>query len=183
MKIVTKAKNETVFLVVEASVVFSMPGQSEAVLSVGFWTVWLGKTILKLFVFIGKCPNFQSFAHIRHPLRSLLYGRCKRRLFRASLLQINQWTSSNKRICSWQVCYLFWSFIHKKNSATVDLSQLMHAILSFRWGDYRKCDTPKITVDNMLQHIQDTHPVSDIFVRSLISSMGIRKGSFFVKKS
>jgi hypothetical protein len=29
-----------------------------------------------------------------------------------------------------------------------------------KWGDYRKCDTPKITVDNMLQHIQETHPVS-----------------------
>jgi sphingomyelin phosphodiesterase len=27
-----------------------------------------------------------------------------------------------------------------------------------KWGDYRKCDTPKITVDNMLQHIQETHP-------------------------
>ncbi|VEN59407.1 unnamed protein product [Callosobruchus maculatus] len=30
-----------------------------------------------------------------------------------------------------------------------------------KWGDYRKCDTPKITVDNMLQHIQETHPVSE----------------------
>ncbi|ERL84609.1 hypothetical protein D910_02037 [Dendroctonus ponderosae] len=30
-----------------------------------------------------------------------------------------------------------------------------------KWGDYRKCDTPKITVDNMLQHIQDTHPDID----------------------
>ncbi|XP_057330103.1 sphingomyelin phosphodiesterase isoform X2 [Microplitis mediator] len=26
-----------------------------------------------------------------------------------------------------------------------------------RWGDYRKCDTPKRTVDHMLKHIQDTH--------------------------
>jgi hypothetical protein len=29
-----------------------------------------------------------------------------------------------------------------------------------RWGDYRKCDTPKRTVDHMLQHIASTHPVS-----------------------
>ncbi|XP_044003284.1 sphingomyelin phosphodiesterase [Aphidius gifuensis] len=29
-----------------------------------------------------------------------------------------------------------------------------------RWGDYRKCDTPKRTIDHMLKHIQDTH--SDI---------------------
>ncbi|XP_037946445.1 sphingomyelin phosphodiesterase isoform X2 [Teleopsis dalmanni] len=26
-----------------------------------------------------------------------------------------------------------------------------------KWGDYRKCDTPKRTVDNMLAHIADTH--------------------------
>ncbi|CAG9816256.1 unnamed protein product [Phaedon cochleariae] len=30
-----------------------------------------------------------------------------------------------------------------------------------KWGDYRKCDSPKITVDNMLQHIQETHPDID----------------------
>ncbi|XP_072766860.1 sphingomyelin phosphodiesterase [Anoplolepis gracilipes] len=29
-----------------------------------------------------------------------------------------------------------------------------------RWGDYRKCDTPKRTLDHMLKHIADTH--SDI---------------------
>lgn len=29
-----------------------------------------------------------------------------------------------------------------------------------RWGDYRKCDTPKRTVDHMLKHIADTHTVS-----------------------
>lgn len=28
-----------------------------------------------------------------------------------------------------------------------------------RWGDYRKCDSPKRTVDHMLQHITSTHPV------------------------
>lgn len=28
-----------------------------------------------------------------------------------------------------------------------------------RWGDYRKCDTPKRTVDHMLKHITDTHAV------------------------
>ncbi|KAK0079856.1 hypothetical protein PV325_000728, partial [Microctonus aethiopoides] len=27
-----------------------------------------------------------------------------------------------------------------------------------RWGDYRKCDTPKRTIINMLKHIQKTHP-------------------------
>ncbi|XP_054737403.1 sphingomyelin phosphodiesterase isoform X2 [Anastrepha obliqua] len=26
-----------------------------------------------------------------------------------------------------------------------------------KWGDYRKCDTPKRTVDNLLEHIADTH--------------------------
>ena len=31
-----------------------------------------------------------------------------------------------------------------------------------RWGDYRKCDTPKRTVDHMLQHISSTHPVSTL---------------------
>lgn len=30
-----------------------------------------------------------------------------------------------------------------------------------RWGDYRKCDTPKRTVDNMLTHISTTHPDID----------------------
>ncbi|XP_063219326.1 sphingomyelin phosphodiesterase isoform X2 [Bacillus rossius redtenbacheri] len=30
-----------------------------------------------------------------------------------------------------------------------------------RWGDYRKCDTPKRTVDHMLQHISNTHPDID----------------------
>lgn len=28
-----------------------------------------------------------------------------------------------------------------------------------RWGDYRKCDTPKRTIDHMLKHIADTHTV------------------------
>ncbi|XP_037914382.1 sphingomyelin phosphodiesterase isoform X1 [Hermetia illucens] len=30
-----------------------------------------------------------------------------------------------------------------------------------KWGDYRKCDTPKRTVDNLLQHISETHPDID----------------------
>nr|XP_022905481.1 sphingomyelin phosphodiesterase-like isoform X2 [Onthophagus taurus] len=30
-----------------------------------------------------------------------------------------------------------------------------------KWGDYRKCDTPKRTVDNLLTHISDTHPDID----------------------
>ncbi|XP_068626319.1 sphingomyelin phosphodiesterase [Battus philenor] len=30
-----------------------------------------------------------------------------------------------------------------------------------RWGDYRKCDTPKRTIDHMLKHIADTHPDID----------------------
>ncbi|XP_071442023.1 sphingomyelin phosphodiesterase-like isoform X1 [Hetaerina americana] len=30
-----------------------------------------------------------------------------------------------------------------------------------RWGDYRKCDTPKRTVDSMLEHISNTHPDID----------------------
>lgn len=28
-----------------------------------------------------------------------------------------------------------------------------------RWGDYRNCDTPRRTLDHMLQHISSTHPV------------------------
>lgn len=28
-----------------------------------------------------------------------------------------------------------------------------------RWGDYRNCDSPKRTIDNMLDHITDVHPV------------------------
>lgn len=28
-----------------------------------------------------------------------------------------------------------------------------------RWGDYRRCDTPKRTIDHMFQHISSTHPV------------------------
>ncbi|CAO1430795.1 unnamed protein product, partial [Diamesa tonsa] len=33
-----------------------------------------------------------------------------------------------------------------------------------KWGDYRKCDTPKRTVDHMLQHIADTHPDIDYII-------------------
>ncbi|KAJ1531727.1 hypothetical protein ONE63_000393 [Megalurothrips usitatus] len=33
-----------------------------------------------------------------------------------------------------------------------------------RWGDYRKCDTPKRTVDHMLQHIASTHPDIDYII-------------------
>ncbi|PSN40825.1 hypothetical protein C0J52_15302 [Blattella germanica] len=33
-----------------------------------------------------------------------------------------------------------------------------------RWGDYRHCDTPKRTVDHMLQHISSTHPVRQVVV-------------------
>lgn len=33
-----------------------------------------------------------------------------------------------------------------------------------KWGDYRKCDTPKITVDHMLKNIADTHPDIDYIV-------------------
>lgn len=29
-----------------------------------------------------------------------------------------------------------------------------------KWGDYRKCDTPKRTIDHMFQHISSAHPVS-----------------------
>ncbi|XP_065202561.1 sphingomyelin phosphodiesterase isoform X2 [Planococcus citri] len=30
-----------------------------------------------------------------------------------------------------------------------------------RWGDYRRCDTPKRTIDHMFQHISSTHPDID----------------------
>ncbi|XP_063982405.1 sphingomyelin phosphodiesterase-like [Diachasmimorpha longicaudata] len=33
-----------------------------------------------------------------------------------------------------------------------------------KWGDYRKCDTPKRTLDHMLQHIQNTHPDIDYII-------------------
>lgn len=29
-----------------------------------------------------------------------------------------------------------------------------------KWGDYRNCDMPKATIDNMLNHIVEEHPVS-----------------------
>lgn len=31
-----------------------------------------------------------------------------------------------------------------------------------KWGDYRNCDTPKATIDNMFDHIVDVHPVNRI---------------------
>ncbi|XP_031847161.1 sphingomyelin phosphodiesterase isoform X1 [Nomia melanderi] len=34
---------------------------------------------------------------------------------------------------------------------------LNSAAAAGRWGDYRKCDTPKRTVEHMLKHIADTH--------------------------
>ncbi|XP_023247075.1 sphingomyelin phosphodiesterase-like [Copidosoma floridanum] len=33
-----------------------------------------------------------------------------------------------------------------------------------RWGDYRKCDMPKRTLDHMLQHIRDTHSDIDYII-------------------
>ena len=36
-----------------------------------------------------------------------------------------------------------------------------------KWGDYRKCDTPKRTVDHMLEHIADTHTVSFVIFHLL----------------
>ncbi|XP_031785988.1 sphingomyelin phosphodiesterase isoform X5 [Nasonia vitripennis] len=33
-----------------------------------------------------------------------------------------------------------------------------------KWGDYRKCDTPKRTVDHMLNHIAATHPDIDYII-------------------
>lgn len=36
-----------------------------------------------------------------------------------------------------------------------------------RWGDYRKCDTPKRTIDNMLQHIVATHTVNYLRINEL----------------
>lgn len=31
-----------------------------------------------------------------------------------------------------------------------------------KWGDYRNCDPPKATIDNMLEHIVKVHPVIEI---------------------
>lgn len=39
-----------------------------------------------------------------------------------------------------------------------------------RWGDYRKCDTPKRTIDHMLKHIADTHTVC---ITTLLIGAGI----------
>lgn len=49
-----------------------------------------------------------------------------------------------------------------------------------RWGDYRKCDTPKRTIDHMLKHIADTHTVrlhlgSFFVIPSFILNEGITK--------
>ena len=32
-----------------------------------------------------------------------------------------------------------------------------------RWGDYRKCDTPRHTIESMLQHIANYHQVLKFF--------------------
>ncbi|XP_050420367.1 sphingomyelin phosphodiesterase isoform X2 [Adelges cooleyi] len=39
-----------------------------------------------------------------------------------------------------------------------------HQSRAGRWGDYRKCDTPKRTVDNMLQHIVANHADIDYII-------------------
>uniref|UniRef100_A0A1A9ZW88 Sphingomyelin phosphodiesterase n=1 Tax=Glossina pallidipes TaxID=7398 RepID=A0A1A9ZW88_GLOPL len=56
-----------------------------------------------------------------------------------------------------------------------------------KWGDYRKCDTPKRTVDNMLSHIADTHsdidyilwtgdlPPHDVWNQSKVENLEILK--------
>lgn len=31
-----------------------------------------------------------------------------------------------------------------------------------KWGDYRNCDPPKATIDNMLDHIVEVHPVTEM---------------------
>lgn len=36
--------------------------------------------------------------------------------------------------------------------------------LAGKWGDYRKCDSPKRTIDHLLQHIADTHAVRPLFI-------------------
>ncbi|CAG0890356.1 unnamed protein product [Cyprideis torosa] len=33
-----------------------------------------------------------------------------------------------------------------------------------KWGDYRDCDTPRITVENMLQHAREQHPDIDLII-------------------
>ncbi|KAG4066539.1 hypothetical protein HA402_007175 [Bradysia odoriphaga] len=33
-----------------------------------------------------------------------------------------------------------------------------------KWGDYRNCDTPKATIDNMFDHIGDVHPDIDYII-------------------
>lgn len=33
-----------------------------------------------------------------------------------------------------------------------------------KWGDYRKCDTPKRTIDHMMQHISSTHTDIDYII-------------------
>lgn len=38
---------------------------------------------------------------------------------------------------------------------------LSHSAAAGKWGDYRKCDTPKILLENALKHIADTHKVGD----------------------
>jgi len=32
------------------------------------------------------------------------------------------------------------------------------------WGDYRKCDTPRVTIESMLGHIRDAHPDIDYII-------------------
>lgn len=58
--------------------------------------------------------------------------------------------------------YVFWFLVSYVTCVLARKSNLhlLISLFSHRWGDYRKCDTPKITVDNMLKHISETHPVS-----------------------
>ena len=48
-----------------------------------------------------------------------------------------------------------------------------------RWGDYRKCDTPKRTVDHMLKHIADTHSVSISYYAVNSTIRDTRSGAYF----
>ena len=48
-----------------------------------------------------------------------------------------------------------------------------------RWGDYRKCDTPRHTIESMLQHIANYHQV---YYLSLLITWLIYNSVFFYKK-
>lgn len=48
------------------------------------------------------------------------------------------------------------------------INRISNDKLAGKYGDYRKCDTPEVTLDSMIQHIQDNHNVETGFLIFLV---------------